>query len=163
MPWRLRPASSKIETPALGGERRSMGPTKKLTILAATAHPDDVEVFCAGTLIRYVKEGHKVFMAIACTGNVGSKIHTGPEIEAIRAVEAQARRRSDRGGVDPLGSQRRRIMAGSRHLDPICGPCPAHQSGCDHHPRPGRLRPRPLQCGRAGVPRGYLGQRKQYP
>ena len=63
--------------------------SKKLTVLAATAHPDDVEVFCAGTLIRYIKEGHKVFMAIACTGNVGSKIHTGPEIEAIRAVEAQ--------------------------------------------------------------------------
>jgi LmbE family N-acetylglucosaminyl deacetylase len=62
--------------------------SKKLTVLCATAHPDDVEVFCAGTLIRYVKEGHKVFMAIACTGNVGTKIHTLPEIEAIRAVEA---------------------------------------------------------------------------
>lgn len=62
---------------------------KKLTVLVATAHPDDVEVFCAGTLIRYIKEGHKVIMAIACTGNVGSKIHTAPEIEAIRAIEAQ--------------------------------------------------------------------------
>ena len=63
--------------------------TKKLTVLAAAAHPDDVEVHCAGTLIRYVKEGHRVIIAIACTGNVGTKIHTGPEIEAIRAVEAQ--------------------------------------------------------------------------
>jgi LmbE family N-acetylglucosaminyl deacetylase len=62
---------------------------KKLTVLAACAHPDDIEVHCAGTLIRYVKEGHKVYMAEACTGNVGSKIHTGPEIEAIRAEEAQ--------------------------------------------------------------------------
>ncbi len=72
--------------------------SKKLTVLAATAHPDDVEVFCAGTLIRYVKEGHKVFMAIACTGNVGSKIHSGPEIEAIRAVEAQR-------GADVIGAE----------------------------------------------------------
>jgi N-acetylglucosamine malate deacetylase 1 len=63
--------------------------SKQLTILAASAHPDDLELQCAGTLIRYVKEGHKVIMAIACTGNVGSKIHTGPEIEAIRAKEAQ--------------------------------------------------------------------------
>jgi len=63
--------------------------TKKLTVLCASAHPDDIELQCAGTLIRYVKEGHKVHMAIAATGNVGSKIHTGPEIEAIRAVEAQ--------------------------------------------------------------------------
>ncbi len=62
---------------------------KQLTILSAMAHPDDAEVNCAGTLIRYVKEGHKVFLAIAATGNVGSKTHTGPEIEAIRAVEAQ--------------------------------------------------------------------------
>lgn len=63
--------------------------SKKLTVLAVAAHPDDLELQCAGTLIRYVKEGHKVFMAVACTGNVGSKTHTGPEIEAIRAVEAQ--------------------------------------------------------------------------
>lgn len=62
---------------------------RKLTILCASAHPDDIELQCAGTLIRYVKEGHKVYMAVATTGNVGSKDHTGPEIEAIRAVEAQ--------------------------------------------------------------------------
>jgi LmbE family N-acetylglucosaminyl deacetylase len=62
---------------------------KKLTVLCTSAHPDDIELQCAGTLIRYVKEGHKVYMAVACTGNVGSKVHTGPEIEAIRAVEAQ--------------------------------------------------------------------------
>ncbi len=72
--------------------------SKKLTVLVATAHPDDVEVFCAGTLIRYVKEGHKVVMAIACTGNVGSKLHTGPEIEAIRAVEAQR-------GAEAIGAE----------------------------------------------------------
>jgi len=62
---------------------------KKLTVLCASAHPDDIELQCAGTLIRYVKEGHKVYMAVGCTGNVGTKVHTGPEIEAIRAVEAQ--------------------------------------------------------------------------
>lgn len=61
---------------------------RKLTILATAAHPDDIELQIGGTLIRYVKEGHRVVMAIACTGNVGSKMHTGPEIEAIRAVEA---------------------------------------------------------------------------
>jgi len=71
---------------------------RKLTVLAATTHPDDIEVFCAGTLIRYVKEGHKVYIAIACTGNVGSKVHTGPEIEAIRSVEAQK-------GADVIGAK----------------------------------------------------------
>jgi LmbE family N-acetylglucosaminyl deacetylase len=62
---------------------------EKLTVLAVGAHPDDIDVSCAGTLIRYVKEGHKVYIAIACTGNVGSKTLSGPEIEAIRAVEQQ--------------------------------------------------------------------------
>ncbi len=62
---------------------------RPLTILAASAHPDDIELQCGGTLIRYVKEGHRVVMAIAATGNVGSKMHTGPEIEAIRAEEAK--------------------------------------------------------------------------
>jgi N-acetylglucosamine malate deacetylase 1 len=72
--------------------------SKKLNVLCASAHPDDIELQCAGTLIRYVKEGHKVTMAIAATGNVGSKIHTGPEIEAIRAVEAQ-------NGADAIGAE----------------------------------------------------------
>jgi len=63
--------------------------SKKLTVLCTAAHPDDIELQCAGTLIRYVKEGHKVYMAVACTGNVGTKIHTEEEIEAIRVVEAQ--------------------------------------------------------------------------
>ncbi len=78
--------------------------SKKLTVLCASAHPDDIELQCAGTLIRYVKEGHKVHMAIAATGNVGSKIHTGPEIEAIRAERGAEscgcdRRRADHHGV----------------------------------------------------------------
>jgi LmbE family N-acetylglucosaminyl deacetylase len=71
---------------------------KKLTVLCASAHPDDIELQCAGTLIRYVKEGHKVYMAVAATGNVGSKIHTGPEIEASRAVEAKK-------GAEKIGAE----------------------------------------------------------
>ena len=82
--------------------------SKKLTVLAASAHPDDIELQCAGTLIRYVKEGHKVYMAIACTGNVGSKIYNGPEIEAIRAVEAQK-------AADVIGAEL--IMMGYKDAD----------------------------------------------
>ena len=105
---------------------------RKLTILTASAHPDDVEVFCAGTLIRYVKEGHKVFIAIACTGNVGSKIHTGPEIEAICSIEAQK-------AADVIGAEL--IMMGHKdsdvwrqfHLEGICRSNSPNQSGCDHY------------------------------
>jgi LmbE family N-acetylglucosaminyl deacetylase len=82
--------------------------SKKLTVLCASAHPDDIELQCGGTLIRYAKEGHKVYMAIACTGNVGSKDHTGPEIEAIRSVEAQK-------GADVIGAEL--IMLGYKDAD----------------------------------------------
>ena len=114
---------------------------KKLTVLAATAHPDDVEVFCAGTLIRYVKEGHKVLMAIACTGNVGSNIDTGPEIEAIRAIEAQR-------GADVIGAEL--IHWDFKDADiwqdhprwlKYVAINPANQPGCDHYTRSRRLRP----------------------
>lgn len=81
---------------------------KKLTVLCASAHPDDIELQCSGTLIRYVKEGHKVYMAIACTGNVGSKLHTLEEIEALRAIEAQR-------GADVIGAEL--IMMGHKDAD----------------------------------------------
>ena len=53
-----------------------------LSILAVGAHSNDIDVSCIGTLIRYVKEGHKNYVANAYRGNVGSKSLTGPEIDA---------------------------------------------------------------------------------
>lgn len=61
-----------------------------MNILAIGAHPDDIEMQCAGTLARYAKAGHKVFMAIATNGNVGSPTHTRDEIGAIRRKEQEA-------------------------------------------------------------------------
>jgi LmbE family N-acetylglucosaminyl deacetylase len=54
----------------------------KLSILAVGAQSDDSDVSCAGTLIRYVNEGHKVYDAITFTGNLGSNSLSGPEIDA---------------------------------------------------------------------------------
>ena len=39
-------------------------PTPK-SVLAVGAHPDDLEIMCAGTLTKYTKLGIKVSMAIA--------------------------------------------------------------------------------------------------
>jgi LmbE family N-acetylglucosaminyl deacetylase len=61
-----------------------------MNILAIGAHPDDIEMQCAGTLALYAKAGHKVFMAIATNGNVGSPTHTREEIGAIRKKEQEA-------------------------------------------------------------------------
>jgi len=59
-----------------------------MKILAIGAHPDDLELLCAGTLVRYSQEGHKVFMCHVCDGNKGSMTHTSEEIAKIRRDEA---------------------------------------------------------------------------
>ncbi len=59
-----------------------------MNILAVGAHPDDVELNCAGTLAIFAKLGHKVFIATATSGNIGSATHSMEEIAAIRKAEA---------------------------------------------------------------------------
>lgn len=44
----------------------------KLNILAIGAHPDDVELGCAGTLIKHVKKGEKVGILDLTQGELGS-------------------------------------------------------------------------------------------
>jgi len=60
-----------------------------MNILAIGAHPDDVETYGAGTLAKYAKLGHKIFMATSTNGNIGSAHHTMEEIAAIRKEEAR--------------------------------------------------------------------------
>ncbi len=59
-----------------------------MNVLAIGAHPDDIEILCAGTVARYAKQGHKVFMCHLCNGNKGSATHTSEEIAKIRRQEA---------------------------------------------------------------------------
>ena len=59
-----------------------------MNILAIGAHPDDIEINCAGTLAKYAAEGHKVFIATATNGNIGSATLPKDEIGAIRKKEA---------------------------------------------------------------------------
>lgn len=37
-------------------------------ILAFGAHPDDIELGCAGTLLKHVKAGHDVYLCVLCAG-----------------------------------------------------------------------------------------------
>ena len=60
-----------------------------MRILAVGAHPDDLELLCAGTLARFVSEGHEVVMCHASIGDRGSFVHSSREIAAIRIAEAR--------------------------------------------------------------------------
>jgi LmbE family N-acetylglucosaminyl deacetylase len=61
-----------------------------VNILAISAHPDDIEILCAGTLARYAGTGHTVTMAIFTDGSMGD-MHIPPaELASIRRQEATA-------------------------------------------------------------------------
>lgn len=58
----------------------------KLDILAFSAHPDDIELFCAGTLIAHVQQGKKVGIVDLTKGELGTR--GTPEIRAAEAAAA---------------------------------------------------------------------------
>ena len=60
-----------------------------MNVLAIGAHPDDLEILCGGTLAKYAKEGHKVYMAHLTTGNMGGKDIPSEELAKIRDQEAK--------------------------------------------------------------------------
>lgn len=60
-----------------------------MNILAVGAHPDDVEIQCAGTLAKCAARGDKVFIAVSTNGEVGSM--TLPKHEIVRVREDEAR------------------------------------------------------------------------
>ena len=59
-----------------------------MNILAMFSHPDDVEATCGGSLIKYKKQGHKIFIGLTTSGDQGSNEYdTREEIAAIREKE----------------------------------------------------------------------------
>lgn len=61
-----------------------------MNILCIVAHPDDTEILCAGTLIRYAKEGQKVTIAVFTDGSMGDAVIAPAKLGKIREVETRA-------------------------------------------------------------------------
>jgi len=59
-------------------------------ILAIGAHPDDIEISCAGTLAKYANQGVHVSIAVATDGSAGHMIIPPRELAEIRHQEAEA-------------------------------------------------------------------------
>lgn len=59
-----------------------------MRILVVTAHPDDAEISCCGTLIKYIRQGHQVSILHACTGDKGDYVTPPQELARIRIAEA---------------------------------------------------------------------------
>lgn len=60
-----------------------------MNILAVGAHPDDLEILCAGTLALYRQQGHQVVMAHACNGDKGHFEIPPKKLARTRAGEAE--------------------------------------------------------------------------
>jgi len=60
-----------------------------MRILAVGAHPDDIELLCAGTLVKFKKRGDEIFMAYLCNGDKGHYEIKPPELARIREEEAK--------------------------------------------------------------------------
>jgi LmbE family N-acetylglucosaminyl deacetylase len=61
-----------------------------MNILAISAHPDDIEILCAGTLARYAQQGDSVFLAVFTCGNMGDVTIPPDELARIRKAESEA-------------------------------------------------------------------------
>jgi len=60
-----------------------------MRVLAVGAHPDDLEILCAGTLAKFKKNGAKIFMAHLCDGNKGHFEIPAAPLAKMRDKEAK--------------------------------------------------------------------------
>jgi len=66
-------------------------------VLAIMPHPDDMEILCAGTLLRLRAAGYEIHVATMTPGDMGSPTLPQQEIAAIRREEA-------RRGAEAIGA-----------------------------------------------------------
>ena len=56
--------------------------------LAVGCHPDDLEIAYAGTLAKYIKQGHNTMCHVA-NGNIGHAVIMPDDLREIRTKEAE--------------------------------------------------------------------------
>jgi LmbE family N-acetylglucosaminyl deacetylase len=72
-------------------------------VLAIGAHPDDIELSCAGTLAKFVRAGTYVHLAVACQGDRGGSSGPDAGLAARRADEARRAAATLGAPLDLLG------------------------------------------------------------
>ena len=59
------------------------------TVLVLSCHPDDMEIACAGTLLKCKARGDRVVVCHLSSGNLGHVIIPPDELTVMRAKEAE--------------------------------------------------------------------------
>ena len=59
------------------------------TVLVISCHPDDMEIACAGTLLKCKARGDRVVICHLSSGNLGHVVIPPDELTIMRAKEAE--------------------------------------------------------------------------
>jgi len=60
-----------------------------MNVLVVSAHPDDIEINCAGTIKKLVDRGDTVYVCNLCNGDMGHVVIMPDELAAIRLQESK--------------------------------------------------------------------------
>lgn len=60
-----------------------------MNVLAVGCHPDDVELLCGGTVAKYARAGHNVYVTHLAIGDMGHDTMDPDELAALRMEEAR--------------------------------------------------------------------------
>ncbi len=65
--------------------------SQKMRVLALGAHPDDIEAGCGGTLIKYARGSHRIFLMVLTRGEwgAGRGVRKQEQERAIRHLHAE--------------------------------------------------------------------------
>ena len=72
------------------------------TVLVISCHPDDMEIACAGTLLKCKERGDRVVIYHLSSGNLGHVVIPPDELRVMRAKEAE--RSAALGGFEVIHS-----------------------------------------------------------
>ncbi|HOS95996.1 MAG TPA: PIG-L family deacetylase, partial [Armatimonadota bacterium] len=65
-------------------------PEPRGVVFALAAHPDDIDMMMAGTMLRLRSVGYELHYMTIGNGSCGTAVHTKDEIIRIRTAEARA-------------------------------------------------------------------------
>ncbi len=91
------------------------------TVLAVMAHPDDIEITCAGTLALLKRAGWNIHLATMTAGDLGSMTLPRAEISRVRRGEAEAAAKILGAGYTCLGFDDLTILYDAPSKRRVCG------------------------------------------
>jgi LmbE family N-acetylglucosaminyl deacetylase len=72
---------------------------KNKTILAVSAHPDDIEFACGGTLFKIKEQWNDIYLIVATNGENGFKVNHKPKLQRIKIRTKEQQNAADILGI----------------------------------------------------------------